>query len=338
MQYAMINHLMTTHETIRWPDEVDEILAGDIAVALASVTPAKGVVIAPLTNFGMRDREAGTICVNSSVAAWRKLDRIRRNPGWPSPSTPVNTGRAPVPSTCSRRAGQPCRTRFPTTPPRSRGHWQPRSQDRGAASAAPWKRWLRVYALRDRDHASTCRARSTVWPDLGLPRARPRSSAPRPLRPPVRPGARPPRAPGPAHRRRARGPKAAQAPPARPPRAPGRARDGLPDRRRRSSAGDATDARHRPAPAGADLVPPGGRRAGLTAHWFAPRVVGQRQRTPHRLAREPAPSASASSTPPTPRPPTASPRPTGRLPPRRRRRGPAPGAGARGAAGGRRRI
>jgi hypothetical protein len=26
------------------------------------------------------------------------------------------------------------------------------------------------------------------------------------------------------------------------------------------------------------LVPPGGRRAGLTAHWFAPRVIGQEQR------------------------------------------------------------
>ena len=34
----------------------------------------------PVTNFGVRDRAAGTVTVNSSVAAWRKLDRIRSNP------------------------------------------------------------------------------------------------------------------------------------------------------------------------------------------------------------------------------------------------------------------
>src|SRR5688572_5146695 len=77
---CMMNHLMTAHQTVRWSDEVDKILEGDIAVALGSVTPAKGVVIAPLTNFATRDRDAGTISVNSSVAAWRKLSRIRRNP------------------------------------------------------------------------------------------------------------------------------------------------------------------------------------------------------------------------------------------------------------------
>src|SRR3954467_3149146 len=64
-----------------WPDNVDEILAGDQVVALAYTTPANGVILTPLTNFGLRDREAGTLrAVNSSVAAWRKLDRIRRSP------------------------------------------------------------------------------------------------------------------------------------------------------------------------------------------------------------------------------------------------------------------
>src|SRR3954465_5750450 len=64
-----------------WPDDVDEILGGDQVVALAYTTPANGVILTPPTNFGLRDREAGTLrAVNSSVAAWRKLDRIRKSP------------------------------------------------------------------------------------------------------------------------------------------------------------------------------------------------------------------------------------------------------------------
>lgn len=63
-----------------WPDEVDDVLGGDLAVMLASVTPARGVVLRPLTNFGLRDRERGSVTVLSSLGAWRKLRRMRRNP------------------------------------------------------------------------------------------------------------------------------------------------------------------------------------------------------------------------------------------------------------------
>lgn len=66
---------------VDWPDEIDEILGGDLAVGVAYLTPAKGVVIAPMTTLGMRDREAGTITLTTSLGLWRKLDRIRRNPG-----------------------------------------------------------------------------------------------------------------------------------------------------------------------------------------------------------------------------------------------------------------
>src|SRR5215210_6415412 len=66
---------------ISWPDSADEILGGDQVVALASVTPARGAVLTPLTNFGARDREAGTLtAVNTSVGVWKKLARMRRNP------------------------------------------------------------------------------------------------------------------------------------------------------------------------------------------------------------------------------------------------------------------
>src|SRR4051812_38197329 len=73
----MVSHLMTDH----WSDAVDAIIDGDHVVMLAYATPANGVVLLPVTNFGIRDRASGTVtAVNSSVGVWKKLDRIRRNP------------------------------------------------------------------------------------------------------------------------------------------------------------------------------------------------------------------------------------------------------------------
>jgi hypothetical protein len=66
---------------VSWSDEVDEILAGDLAAGLAYLTPAKGVVIVPMAPLGLRDREAGTVTVTTSLGLWKKLDRVRRNPG-----------------------------------------------------------------------------------------------------------------------------------------------------------------------------------------------------------------------------------------------------------------
>jgi len=68
-----------------WSDEADEILGGDHVVMLVYATPASGAVLLPLNNFAGRnagrDREAGTIsALNTSVGAWHKLERIRRNP------------------------------------------------------------------------------------------------------------------------------------------------------------------------------------------------------------------------------------------------------------------
>src|SRR5437016_2685279 len=68
--------------TIVWPDTIDELFAGDCVVMLAYVTPASGVVLTPFTNFAVRDRAAGTLTsLNSSVGVWKKLERMRRNPG-----------------------------------------------------------------------------------------------------------------------------------------------------------------------------------------------------------------------------------------------------------------
>src|SRR5687767_15954769 len=66
---------------IGWTDEIDEVLAGDLAAGFAYLTPAKGVVITPMAPLGIRDREAGTLTFSTSLGLWKKLDRIRRNSG-----------------------------------------------------------------------------------------------------------------------------------------------------------------------------------------------------------------------------------------------------------------
>lgn len=66
---------------IEWPDEVDAVLGGDLAAGLAYLTPARGVVITPMAPLGLRDRDAGTVTVTTSLGLWKKLERIRANPG-----------------------------------------------------------------------------------------------------------------------------------------------------------------------------------------------------------------------------------------------------------------
>src|SRR2546426_5655051 len=64
-----------------WRADVAEILAPDLAAGFSYLTPAKGVVITPMAPLALRDRRAGTVTVTTSQAMWKKLDRIRRNPG-----------------------------------------------------------------------------------------------------------------------------------------------------------------------------------------------------------------------------------------------------------------
>ena len=66
---------------VSWTNDVDEILASDLAAGFAYLTPAKGVVITPMAPLALRDRQAGTVTLTTSQAMWKKLDRIRRNPG-----------------------------------------------------------------------------------------------------------------------------------------------------------------------------------------------------------------------------------------------------------------
>jgi hypothetical protein len=68
--------MQPSDDTTTWPDEVTSILGGDICVALAYRTPAGGVVMTPVTTIGMFDQAAGTVTTTSSFGNWKKLVRI----------------------------------------------------------------------------------------------------------------------------------------------------------------------------------------------------------------------------------------------------------------------
>ena len=65
--------------TVQWDDDVDDILGGDATSGFSYATPAGGVVVMPMTTLGLRDREAGTVTVTTSLGLPKKLERLRRN-------------------------------------------------------------------------------------------------------------------------------------------------------------------------------------------------------------------------------------------------------------------
>jgi hypothetical protein len=58
---------------------LDAVLDGDFTVALAQVTPLRGVVLTPVNSFGW-DAESWTFRFTSDLAAYKKLQRLERNP------------------------------------------------------------------------------------------------------------------------------------------------------------------------------------------------------------------------------------------------------------------
>jgi nitroimidazol reductase NimA-like FMN-containing flavoprotein (pyridoxamine 5'-phosphate oxidase superfamily) len=254
-----------------WPDSVDEILGEDQAVALAHVTPAKGVVLTPVTNFALRDRTSGTVAVNSSVGMWRKLEGIRQNPhvavafhtrehaATDRPEYVLVQGKASL-SQLEDRDGwlEAMGDNW------ERFGGQSRTVGRG------WEWWLSAYHWRVNIEIAV--ERVMVWPNLACAGHPDVYGAPRPAEPP-QPQRPPARGTGPRidHARAAK--KAASLPHVL---LGWVGADELP----MVVPVDVGGAEERgivvEAPAG--LIPPGGRRAGLLAHWFSRHVVGQRQR------------------------------------------------------------
>jgi Pyridoxamine 5'-phosphate oxidase len=254
--------------TSLWPVALDPIVDRDHVVMLAYVTPAGGVVLTPVTNFGVRDPGAGTVTVNSSVGAPKKLDRIRRNPHvalafhtrahalHDRPEYVLMQGRATL--------SEP----IADYPASMIEHWE--RFERWSDLGPLWKRWLRVYALRV--GIATAVERVTVWPDLSCRDQAEVHGSPPPIASPET--QQPPSlgtSPRVNHLRAARQAE----------RLPHVllgwvGADGLPVVVPVKVAGTSKRGIVLEPPEG--LVPPGGRRAGLTAHWFAERVIGQHQR------------------------------------------------------------
>ena len=63
-----------------WSDLDDEIIGGDLTAALAYLTPAGGAVLTPVAPVGLRDREAATVSFTTSLGFGRKLERIDADP------------------------------------------------------------------------------------------------------------------------------------------------------------------------------------------------------------------------------------------------------------------
>jgi hypothetical protein len=252
-----------------WTDAVDDILGGDQVVALAYTTPASGVVLTPLTNFALRDRDKGTLtAINSSVGVYRKLERIRDNP---KIALAYHTRKHGFSDRPEYVLVQGTATLLPPDP-----HYPKTIQDSWERFGGPvdvgrfWNWWLRVYNLRIPIRIDV--ERVVVWPDLACSGEPEIHGTPPPRSNPA-PQRAPKKGTGPRidHRRAAR-----------------RAQrldnvllgwvgaDGFP-----------VAISARPAEATArgivlevpnGLVPSGGRRAGLLAHEFARYTAGQNQR------------------------------------------------------------
>ena len=255
--------------TVHWSDEVEEILDGDHALMLAYATPAKGVVLLPVSNFAVRDRSAGTVtAVNTSVGAWRKLERIRRNPRVAlvfHTREHAATDRPEYVLVQGTASLAPPVEDYPST---IIDNWE-RFEPWGDLHPL-WKRWRRVYALRVAIEVAV--ERVLVWPDLGCRAALEVEGASLRADPP-RPQAAPAKGTAPRidHHRAAK--RAARLPHVL---LGWIGADGFPMVAAVGVAG--SEAGGIVLDAADGIVPPGGRRAGLTAHSFSRYVIGQNQR------------------------------------------------------------
>ena len=254
--------------SVAWSEAVDEILAGDLAAGFAYLTPAKGVVITPMAPVGLRDREAGTVTLSTSLGLWKKLDRIRRNSGvavayharehglTDRPGFVLVQGRASV-------QDKPDRAWLESITP----EWE---RFLGPRSGGLVGRMLDVYYWQR--VAITVRVdRITAYPDTAATEE-PEVLGTEPAAPPA-----PQRAPRGGTEPRVKPGDVAKHVKKLPHTLLGWCgSDELPKVVPVSIVeSDAEGLRLRVAPG---AVPPGGRRAGLTSHAFEPRMIGQEQR------------------------------------------------------------
>jgi hypothetical protein len=255
---------------VRWSDDIDEVISGDLTAAAAFLTPAGGAVVTGVAPCGVRDRSRGVVSFTTSLGFEKKLERIITNPrvalafharehGFStSPRFVLVQGIASVDLV-------PSRPRINAMIPQAEHYLG--EVKRGWR----WDKLLRVY-YRERVFVDIEVLRITAWPNLAA--AGPPEVSGRPLvGPPVAQG--PPRNGTPP---RVAVDKASNQIAVLPHRVLAfRGGDGLPTVIPVSMAGhDSSGLRLVCSPG---LLPPGARRAGLLAHSYRPQLVGLSTRT-----------------------------------------------------------
>jgi hypothetical protein len=71
---------MSSSPEVPWSDHVQDVMTGDLVAIFAYTTPAGGVVALPVAPIGAVDRDAGTITLTTSLAHYRKLRYLLQNP------------------------------------------------------------------------------------------------------------------------------------------------------------------------------------------------------------------------------------------------------------------
>jgi hypothetical protein len=153
---------MGRREPLRWSDEIDDILAGDLTVGIGMPTGMRGVSLATVTTLGLRDRSAGRVTFTTSLGFGRKLERIADDPriavayhtrqhgGTDRPGYVLVQGRAAVTA--------------PTETERDELGERAAQFMGQVATGWFWDRWLRVYYY-DRVLVHITAERLLWWPD-----------------------------------------------------------------------------------------------------------------------------------------------------------------------------
>jgi hypothetical protein len=67
-------------EPVRWSDDADDVIRGDLTVAAAYLTPAGGAVVTAVAPCGIGQRDTGVLGFTTSLGFGQKLKRIVADP------------------------------------------------------------------------------------------------------------------------------------------------------------------------------------------------------------------------------------------------------------------
>lgn len=251
---------------IMWPDRADLAISGDLTAALAYVTPAGGAVVTAVSPIGLRDRDAGTVSFTTSLGFGKKLERIARNPRVALAYHAREHGFADAPDYVlvqgdAQASVEPSRDYLESTlrPAATRFMGPPKE------GRIFWDRWLREY-YQDRVPVAVAVSRVSVWDNLDCAGPAEVHGAPHAGEPPAQ-----------AEPKNGTGPRVDAVRAARRLRGLDHALlayvggDGYPEIVPVEIGDGGADGIRLSSSRG---LPPGGRRAGLVAHSYRPKLIG----------------------------------------------------------------